>query len=190
MNIIDRIFKPQHTTTPSHTGTFLPPYDFGAALPLTPEERFRACIERVQQYHRANGDAQLLELPPVPPAGATPQELVDLERQLQVALPAEYGRFLHGWRYLDIDDGLRVWGLSYQDVSVDSPWVSEEHRPPCKYLVFGDYWHYADGDQLMFDLNEPDVPVVVYLHDCGPLIEYFAPSFSLALWRMVDERCQ
>jgi hypothetical protein len=28
---------------------------------------------------------------------------------------------------------------------------------------------------------------VAYLHEHGPLIEDYAPSFSLALWRLVSE---
>ena len=108
-----------------------------------------------------------------------------------ITLPSEYARFLHQWRYLDIYGGVNVWGFGYEGVSIGSPWLSEEHKAPYKYLVFGDYWHYADGDQMMFDLNTPEQPVVAFLHDSGPkgpLIEYFAPSFSLALWRIVDER--
>ena len=59
---------------------------------------------------------------------------------------------------------------------------------PGRFLVFGDCWRFADGDQLMFRLDTPDCPVVLYLHeDRPPTVEPFAPSFSLALWRMVHE---
>jgi hypothetical protein len=54
--------------------------------------------------------------------------------------------------------------------------------------VFANYWPFADGDQLMFDLSDPSHPVVAYLHDYGPLYEAHAPSFSLALWRLVFEK--
>jgi hypothetical protein len=64
--------------------------------------------------------------------------------------------------------------------------MSKNHRAPFRYLVFADYWQYADGDHLMFDLNDEAIPVVAHLHEHW-LIEYFAPSFSLALWRMVHE---
>ena len=67
------------------------------------------------------------------------------------------------------------------------PWVSEQHRTGEKYLVFANYWRYADGDQLMFDLSGPSQPVVAYLHEHGPLFKFDAPSFSLALWRLVHE---
>ena len=39
----------------------------------------------------------------------------------------------------------------------------------------------------MFDLGEAGGAVVAYLHERGPLYESFAPTFSLALWRMVHE---
>jgi hypothetical protein len=39
----------------------------------------------------------------------------------------------------------------------------------------------------MFDLTDPARPVVAYLHEHGPLFENYAPSFSLALWRLVHE---
>jgi hypothetical protein len=39
----------------------------------------------------------------------------------------------------------------------------------------------------MFDLDDPSTSVVAYLHEHGPLIENYAPSFSLALWRLVSE---
>ncbi len=164
----------------SHTRAFLEPYNFDGPLQLTVEQRFKVTVQRVQKQHDDNGYAQFLELPPIAPSGFTPHELEDAEHRLGFSLPNDYSRFLLGWRYLDIDCGLRI----------GDSWISEQHRPPYKYFVFADYWNYADGDQLMFDLNVPDTPVVLYLHEHGPLIEYFAPSFSLALWRMVHERCE
>jgi hypothetical protein len=49
------------------------------------------------------------------------------------------------------------------------------------------FTHEPKGDQLMFDLSKPAQPVVAYLHEHGPRIELFAPSFSLALWRLVSD---
>lgn len=176
MSILDwLLIKPQ--PQPSHTRTFLEPYDFNQALEITVAERFQICIDRVEKYFENADD------PLVMPDGATTEELTDLEHELGIALPPEYAQFLRRWRYFDIDDGQAIYGLG-----VNKPWLSTDHRHPYRYLVFGDYWSQSDGDQLMFDLNEPDFPVVVYLHDHGPLIEYFAPSFSLALWRIVHER--
>ncbi len=119
---------------------------------------------------------------------ATEEELSDLEDQLGASLPKEYRSFLSTCRYLKIDDGIEIGGFDHNGVYVtEMPWISEEHRPGKKYLVFADYWQYADGDQLMFDLSEKDLPVIAYLHEHGPLFEFYAPSFSLALWRLVHE---
>lgn len=89
-------------------------------------------------------------------------------------------------RYVAIDDGLTVWGLPHKGIGIGTPWISDEHMKGFSYLVFGYYWRFADGDQLMIDLNDPSLPIVAYLHEY-PAVEYFAPSFSLALWRMVHE---
>ncbi len=174
--------------TPSYTRSFLKPYDFNAALSLSPTERYKTCVERVEEEYKRNGLGWWENIPMVPPVGASPQELEYLESVLGVPLPIEYFQFLRRWCYLNVEaSGLQVWGTKYQGVSMGQPWVSAGHRATYRYLVFGDYWEYADGDQLMFDLNDKSVPVVVYLHEQN-LIEYFAPSFSLALWRMVNEK--
>ena len=60
-------------------------------------------------------------------------------------------------------------------------------------LVIGDHWEFADGDQLLMDWDGGSPSVMLYLHDPppnpvgAPLVEPYAPSFSLALWRIVDE---
>lgn len=173
---------------PSHTKSFVKPYDFDAALPLSPTERCHFCVERIKEEYQRNGLGWWEDIPMVPPVGATQRELEHLESVLGLSLPDEYSLFLRHWCYLNIEaSGLCVWGTSYKGVGMGRPWISETYRAPWKYLVFADYWNYADGDQLMFDLNHTGVPVVTYLHEHG-LIEYFAPSFSLALWRMVHER--
>ena len=41
--------------------------------------------------------------------------------------------------------------------------------------------------QAFHAVGGPSPVVVAYLHEHGPLYEGFAPSFSLALWRMVHE---
>jgi hypothetical protein len=170
-----------------HTNEVVPPFDFTMALHYSPEERMRLCVERIRNQLIAQGEWELFGLPPVPPAGASPTEISRLEAELEMPLPTEYRAFLRQWRYVVMDDGLRVWGLDHDGVSVGSPWLSDKHRPGVKYLVFGDYWCYADGDQLMFETGDPQEAVVAYLHEHGPLYEAFAPSFSLALWRMVEE---
>ena len=172
---------------PSHTNSFLKPYDFSAALSLSPAERCKICVERVEERYRRNGLGWWEDTPMVPPVGASRQELEQLESVLGLPLPTEYFQFLCHWCYFNVEaSGLCVWGTNYKSVSMGRPWVSANHRAPYRYLVFADYWKHADGDQLIFDLNDSAVPVVASLHEQG-LIEYFAPSFSLSLWRMVYE---
>ena len=159
-------------------------YDFTQAMSLSLEDRMVLCVERVRQKHHDGGTWNLYDIPPVPDSGASDAELNALESVLGMPLPAEYRFFLERWRYLVIDDGCTIWGFDHDGVSVGSPWVSTDHRPEVEYLVIGDYFEFADGDQIMFDLTEPEQPLVAYLHEHGPLYEYFAPTFSLALWRM------
>lgn len=171
----------------SHTKSFLKPYNFNDALSLSPDERCQICVERIEEEYTRNGLGCWEEVPMVPPIGATQQELEHLESAIGFSLPPEYAQFLRSWCYLNVTaSGLCVWGTNYKGIGMGTPWVSENHRTPCKYLVFADYWNFADGDQLMFDLNDNKTPVVAYLHEHN-LIEYFAPSFSLALWRMTHE---
>ena len=129
-----------------------------------------------------------MEAPCVPDAGASENEIQELESRLGLPLPAEYRQFLGLCRYLKMSDGTEIGGFSHEGVQVtENPWLSDEHRPGVKYLVFANYWRYAEGDQLMFDITDPSRPVVAYLHEHGPLFEFYAPSFSLALWRLVHE---
>jgi len=171
----------------THTNEIVPPFDFARARRLDPVQRMRVCIDQVRNGLIANGVWDLFGVPPVPTAGAAEDELQRLEAELGVPLPAEYREFLARWRYLVIEDGRRVWGLGHEGVSIGTPWVSDDHRPGVRYLVFADYWAFADGDQLLFEVGTPSQAVVAYLHEHGPLYEQYAPSFSLALWRMVHE---
>jgi hypothetical protein len=129
-----------------------------------------------------------MEAPCVPSTGASEDELQQMESELGIPLPSEYRQFLATCRYLKLEDGTEIGGFDYNGLFVvQSPWVSDQHRSGVQYLVFANYWRYADGDQLMFDLSDPTYPVVAYLHEHGPLYEAYAPSFSLALWRLVHE---
>jgi len=58
---------------------------------------------------------------------------------------------------------------------------------PGAFLAIGDYWRFADGDQLLLALDDSEQPVMAYFHEHEPRIEYFAPSVSLALWRLTHE---
>jgi len=172
----------------SHTSKVVPVFDFSQAITLPLMDRYRICLERARQMVVENRYQSHSDFPCVPDVGATNEELRSFETKFGITLPDEYRQFLSICRYLKIDDGREIGGLDHDGVYyTEIPWVSDAHRPGVNYLVFANYWCYADGDQLMFDLTEPQVPVVVYLHEHGPLYEYFAPSFSLALWRLVHE---
>ena len=170
----------------THTSKIVPPFDFREPLRMTVSQRFDHCLARARDL--AATYQSFSDYPCVPEDGATESELHRVESELGKPLPPEYRAFLSRCRYLKIDDGREVGGLDYDGLYVtESPWISEEHRVGVEYLVFANYWAYADGDQLLFDLSAPDYPVVAYLHEHGPLYEAFAPSFSLALWRLVYE---
>lgn len=163
-------------------------YDFSTAFPLSLADRLERCVREVTSRHARSGYTELCEIPPVPETGASEEELVSLERELGVRLPTEYRAFLGRWRYLDLGTGLVIWGLDHEGVSLGRPWRSDTHSVPGSFLVFGDFWRFADGDQLMFPLDGSTFLVLLYLHEeRPPAIEPFAPSFSLALWRMVFE---
>jgi hypothetical protein len=172
----------------THSSLIVPAFDFREAEGLPIEERFRISLDRAKILLAANGYQRFSSFPCIP-SGATAAELHELEaRLLGMALPREYRRFLGICRYLKIDDGTEIGGLVHDGVYVTEwPWLSKRHRENIDYLVFANYWRYADGDQLMFDLTEPSFPVIAYLHEHGPLFEFYAPSFSLALWRLVHE---
>jgi hypothetical protein len=165
----------------------LPPYDFSAAEVYQPAERLEVAIEQARRRLIEEGAWDLHGIPPVPDRGASVEELAQFEQRLGRALPREYRLFLSRWRYLAISSGLQIWGLDHDGVSIGAPWVSKEHRQGCSYLVLGDYCGYADGDQLIIDTEDPEERVAVYLHEHGPRYEPFAPSLSLAVWRMVHE---
>ena len=167
-----------------HTSQIVPSFDFSEALALPVSQRFVRCIERAKRLIAENGYQDISDFPCVPTTGASEDELVHLSSELGAELPTEYRDFLSLCRYLKIDDGREVGGFDHEGVFVtEHPWLSEDHRIGVPYLVFANYWRYADGDQLMFDLSDGDHSVVAYLHEDGPLFESYAPSFSLALWR-------
>jgi len=172
----------------THTSEVVPGFDFRAAEGLPISERFRICLERAREIVAQNRYGDYADAPCIPDSGASEVELQEMETRLGVPLPAEYRRFLAQCRYLKLSDGTEIGGFSHEGVYVtEVPWLSREHRPGVDYLVFANYWQHADGDQLMFDMTDVRRPVVAYLHEHGPLFEFYAPSFSLALWRLVHE---
>lgn len=165
-----------------HRKPILPNYDFSEAQALSVPERLDACLKALPSRET---EEVTWGVAPVPSEGATEAELREVERGNGEALPPEYRAFLSLCRYLELGDGLTIWGVGHADN--DSPWVSEDHGTDAPCWVIGDYWRYADGDQLLLLPEKPGQPVVLYLHEHGPALEPFAPSFSLALWRLVHE---
>jgi hypothetical protein len=164
----------------------VPHFDFAEPLGLTLADRLSRVSIRARSRRRASYEEDLGA--PCVPDGASDAELSALGRQLGIPLPNEYAAFLRLHRYLLLSDGLEVSSLDHDGVHyANSPWVSEEHMPGRRFLVMGDYWTYADGDQLLVDLDDPQASVLVYLHEDGPQLEPFAPSVSLAIWRLVHE---
>ena len=172
----------------SHTPRIVPCYSFQEANSLPLQDRFRLCIKQAKKIVLENGYQDLRDYPCVPEKGATEAELHDLETQLSTVLPLEYREFLAMCRYLKLDDGREIGGFDHDGLYVaEKPWVWRRHQEGATYLVFANYWRYADGDQLMLDLTQSAKPVIAYLHEHGPLFEPYAPSFSLALWRLIHE---
>lgn len=173
----------------THTTSIVAPYNFSTALQLSVAERFRRSIGIAEKILRINRYADSISQPCIPSRGASAEELRKLESDLGVPLPHEYRDFLASWRYLKVEDGCEIGGLDHEGLYVcERPWISDQHRKDVPYLVFANYWRYADGDQLMFDLSDPTHPVIAYLHEHRPLYESYAPSFSTALWRLMHEQ--
>ncbi len=163
----------------------LPDYDFTEALALTVPERLTLCLKTLGSREQME---RMFGFSPVLSEGATEAELHEIERGNGELLPEEYRAFLSRCRCLELTDGLTICGVSrVDDDGVSDAWVSEDHGTDAPCWVVGDYWRYADGDQLLILPEEPGQPVVLYLHEHGPALEVFATSFSLALWRLVHE---
>ncbi len=57
-----------------------------------------------------------------------------------------------------------------------------------RYLAFANLYRYGElGSLLLFDLDDLETPVAAYIAGRRPAIERYAPSFSLALWRLTNE---
>jgi hypothetical protein len=166
----------------------LPDFDFSPAHELTCEDRFAAVLDTARSLVARNGYQGFSDFSCIPDTGATTDELAALETELGIPLPTEYRQFLMMARYIKIDDGCEIGGLDANGVYVtERPWISDQHKRGHKYLVLANYWMYADGDQMLIDVADLNGPVYAYLHEHAGLIESYAPSFSLAAWRLVNE---
>jgi hypothetical protein len=165
----------------------VPEVDFGEALDMTPVERMERAAEDLRAIHRKRGyKDELNGRPYIPPRGGSEEEIRELEASLEFYLSDEYKEFLRRWRYLEVGSGVSIGGLDWNGVSNNgSLWVSDQHPTGGPCLVLGYCNQYADGDQWLMMPGEERV--LLYLHEFGPRIEEFAPSFSLALWRVIHE---
>lgn len=145
----------------------LPAYDFSLPLVLTPEERYRcimASLTKRGQVITRSTDSWYPEHAEVYPT-----------------LPEEYILFLSLVHEIYLDYSVNLWGDGEHS---DIPFP---HGDQESLLVVGDYWRYADGDQLILNCSPSSGQVFLYLHDDGARLVPFAPSFSLAAWRILYE---
>ncbi len=152
-----------------------------AVMRLSVQDRFLRAVERVRYYDAQTRMSDLGDLPSIPDSGCPEEELDRLEKTLGIALPREYRKFLGHWTHLTIYDGFAVWGPRHHELWVEDNFFQPDHR----FLVCGDCWLDANGDQLLLDLDTPGEPVAVWCHDRRE-VRPVAPSFSLALSAIVD----
>jgi hypothetical protein len=174
---------------PTHVGSF----DFTEALALPAQERLQRAVEQLRHWHEITDYESFCLFPPIPSYGASQAELDDLEAELEITLPADYRLFLSMWVYIDVDPMRIIWGVRHEGIYItDHPWAADRYPIPGTYLVMGMYRRFArsNSDHLVIKLDVPEQPVLVYLHECGPSLEFYAPNVSLALWRMVHESMQ
>jgi hypothetical protein len=112
-------------------------FDFTEALKLTPLDRLRSAVSLAQRRLADQGALGYFMIPPIPDRGVTDAELRALQLSVRVDLPEEYAQFLRCWRYLIVNDGLQIWGLDHEGVSIGWPWLSDQHLAGHRYLVFG-----------------------------------------------------
>lgn len=168
------------------TNRFIAPYAPSIDVRrMSPDERIDAAIGAARTRNRDPS----FEGPLCAASPLADETVARLEDQLGLALPREYRSFIARFGWLHLVDGWQVAGImpEGQRIGEHEPWLSHEHRPPDRHLVIGAFCAFADGDQLLIDLADPDGPVIAYLHAHGPAFEAFAPSFSFALHRLVTD---
>jgi len=161
-------------------------FDLSEAIDLAPAERLDRSLQQIRSTAHIDSE-ELFGMPTLPGIGASALEIEKLEVDSGITLLEEYRAFLRRERYLQIDPSLQIWGFDWNGVTIGSPWLSGQHHREIEFVVFGHYFRYADGDQLLYEAGNPDSPIILYLHEHGPLFEFFAPSFSFALWRLAFE---
>ena len=142
-------------------------------------ERFERSVAVLQGWAQEKVDITGDELEPFQP-GFSDDEIADLEDSQGAPFAPEVKEFLRHWNRVEGAGGIIFYGAHC--------WVEAELAASGPWLMLGDYWRYADGDQLVMPLSGEKNKVFLYLHEHGPNIEEFAPSFSLALWRTAREK--
>lgn len=123
---------------------------------------------------------------PIPESGCTENELSGLEQSIGTRLPESYKDLLKEYRYLALSDNCSVLGIHKEgEAGYGGPWLSDQHEEGRNWLVVGKYWRFADGDDLLMDIETG--AVYVYLHEYEGKIEFFAKNISAAVYRMVFE---
>jgi hypothetical protein len=118
-----------------HTNKIVPVFDFSEALKLTPAERCEESVRRVLNRIERLDIADIIDEPMVPPNGATEEELNQLESELGCSLPGEYRDFLSRWRYLYVDDFMKIAGFDHEGLVIAGrPWFSEDHSTRSRFL--------------------------------------------------------
>ena len=158
----------------------LPPYDFSAASAMPVMERFERSVVILQGHEKQKADI-LGETSTSFGPGFMEDEIAELERSQEALFAPEVREFLRHWKFAGEAGCFDLHGA-------DS-WVENDLAARGSCLIIGNNWRYADGDQLVMPLSGETDKVFLYLHEHGPKIEEFAPSFSLALWRMAHEDC-
>ena len=142
-------------------------YDFSNALSLNVEDRITKAIEFIKEFSNVILDS-----------GASEIEISNLESEIGISFPTDYVRFLKKYRFFRFHDGLQIFGI--QTVKNGKHWVKKPYKFGKRFNFSGiPYIKYPKFFAYLDDING-----VIYRS--GP--ELFAPSFSLAFWRMCKER--
>jgi hypothetical protein len=146
----------------------LPPFDFTVPLSLSVDERFDRAIELLRHLHEAlEQQVPGFSSTEIPTSGLAAEELAKLENEQDVHFPNEHRAFLRRWRYLKVSEGHDIHGIQMHNgvYQQERPWVSSDHAPGRQHLVVG-YWNqYADGDELLMDLEDEEQRVYLYLRE-------------------------
>lgn len=160
----------------------LPSFDFGSYDEKTV---IRTCVNYIREIHKDTDFTEFFDIPPIPDEGLTPSQIRKLEEETGCTLPPEYREVLQSYKYLCLDDSRMLFGGEHNGISYGSMWSSDTHESGRLWLVIGQYWVYADGDDLLMDPNTG--AVYVYFHENGGKIEMFADDAKKALYRLTVE---